>query len=131
MLLGRYALHWVVGVAAGVRLAEVTVEVTTAPSHSASDADRSVIADIGLDRPERLAATGSRLQAAEVERLSVDREWIAALAAVLFAIHVSRMGFDKSALGILSPLVAVLGDIVVALALPTSSSSRPGSSSAE
>jgi 3',5'-cyclic AMP phosphodiesterase CpdA len=36
---------------------------------------------------------------------------------VLFAIHVSRMGFDKSALGILSPLVAVAGDIVVALAL--------------
>ena len=27
------------------------------------------------------------------------------------------MGFDRSALGILSPLVAVLGDIVVALAL--------------
>ncbi len=40
-----------------------------------------------------------------------------ALVAVLFAIHVSRMGFDKSALGILSPLVAVLGDILVALAL--------------
>ena len=64
-----------------------------------------------------LAETGARLQAAERSGGPADRGWIAALIAVLFAIHVSRMGFDRSALGILSPLVAVLGDIVVALAL--------------
>ena len=87
------------------------------PSHAADDAEESVIADIGLDRPERLAETGARLQAAEQNRVGPDREWIAAFLAVLFAIHVSRMGFDRSALGIFSPLVAVAGDIVVALAL--------------
>lgn len=39
---------------------------------------------------------------AEEVRVVPDREWIAAFIAVLFAIHVSRMGFDKSALGIFS-----------------------------
>jgi 3',5'-cyclic AMP phosphodiesterase CpdA len=116
-LLGRYALNWVVGVAAGIRLVNVALNVARAPSYSESDVEERVIADIGLDHPERLNETAERLQAAEDARVWADREWIWALVAVLFAIHVSRMGFDKSALGILSPLVAVMGDVVVALAL--------------
>jgi len=116
-LIGRYALNWVVAVAAAIRLATVSIDLATEPTYAESDADESVIADIGLDRPERLAETGARLQEAEERRVSADRTWIAALLCVLFAIHVSRMGFDKSALGILSPLVAVIGDVVVALAL--------------
>ena len=114
LLLGRYAPNWIVAVAAGHSL---TVRRRGRPPHAAGDAEESVIADIGLDRPERLAETGARLQAAEQNRVGPDREWIAAFLAVLFAIHVSRMGFDRSALGIFSPLVAVMGDIVVALAL--------------
>src|SRR5262245_43071383 len=58
-----------------------------------------------------------RLEAGERDRIAADRGWIASLLLVLFAIHVSRMGFDQSALGIFSPLVAVLGDVCVALAL--------------
>jgi hypothetical protein len=116
VLLGRYALNWVVAVAAGLRLASVAVNLRTAPFYSEGEAEHSVIADIGLDRPE-IADTAARLQTTEIERASADRGWIAALVAVLFAIHVSRMGLDRSALGILSPLVAVIGDIVVALLL--------------
>jgi len=117
LLLARYALQWIVAVAAGVRLFGVSANIAAGASHATDEADESVIADIGLDRPERLAETGARLQAAEELRAVPDREWIAAFIAVLFAIHVSRMGFDRSALGIFSPLVAVAGDIVVALAL--------------
>ena len=117
LLLGRYASSWIMGIAAAVRLVTVTVNITTGPSYSEHDVEQTVIADIGLDRPERLAETGARFEAEELNRVQGDREWIVALVAVLFAIHVSRMGFDKSALGILSPLVAVLGDILVALAL--------------
>ena len=67
--------------------------------------------------PERLTEIGARLQRTEEHRIDADRSWIGALLGVLFAIHVSRMGFDRSALGILSPLVAVIGDIVFALSL--------------
>jgi uncharacterized protein YjiS (DUF1127 family) len=107
----------VVGVAAGVRLVGTTLNLVTAPVYSEFEADESVIADIGVERPERLAETGARLQTAEKNRVGADRGWIASLLVVLFAIHISRMGLDKSALGILSPLVAVLGDVVVALCL--------------
>ena len=116
LLIGRYALNWVVGIAAGVRLLTVTANITTGASYSEDDVDESVVADIGLDRPE-IVETAARLQTAEQNRGPADRGWIAALIIVLFAIHVSRMGFDRSALGILSPLVAVIGDICVALAL--------------
>ena len=99
------------------RLVAVTVNIATGPEYSEQDVDQSVIADIGLDDPERLAETGARFETEERNRVHADRGWIVALVIVLFAIHVSRMGFDKSALGILSPLIAVAGDILVALAL--------------
>jgi 3',5'-cyclic AMP phosphodiesterase CpdA len=117
LLLGRFALDWVLGVAAGIRLLTITSNLTIGPTYAESEAEESVIDDIGLQDPERLAETGARLQKEELERGAADRGWIASLLAVLFAIHVSRMGFDKSALGILSPLVAVIGDVAVALAL--------------
>jgi 3',5'-cyclic AMP phosphodiesterase CpdA len=117
LLVGRLAVRWVVGLAAGLRLAATTLNLAAAPVYSEREANESVIADIGIERPERLAETGERLQQAEENRVAADRSWIAALLVVLFAIHVSRMGFDRSALGILSPLVAVIGDVVFALGL--------------
>ncbi len=117
LLLRRVAVDWVVALAAGLRLVGTTTNLVTAPVHSEREADESVIADIGIERPERLTETGARLQSNEESRVAADRGWIAALLAVLFTIHVSRMGLDKSALGVLSPLVAVIGDVVVALGL--------------
>jgi hypothetical protein len=117
LLLGRFAESWIVAVAAGIRLLTIAGNVSSAPIHDADETDETVIADIGLADPDRLAGTGTRLQAEEMERGGADRDWILSLVAVLFAIHVSRMGFDRSALGIMSPLIAVLGDVTVALAL--------------
>jgi hypothetical protein len=114
--IGRYAPDWILAAAAGTRLVTVAVNVTTAPAYSERDADETVIADIGLSRPE-LAETAVRMKDEEQRRAPVDLGWIAVLVAILLAIHVSRMGFDKSALGIVSPIVAVAGDIAVALAL--------------
>ena len=51
-----------VALAAGLRLAATTVNLAAAPVYSERDADESVIADIGIERPERLAETGARLQ---------------------------------------------------------------------
>ena len=117
LVLGRFAEHWIVGVAAGIRLLTIAGNVASAPIHDAGETDEGVIADIGLPDPDRLADTGARLQKEELERGGADRGWILSLVTVLFAIHVSRMGFDRSALGIMSPLIAVMGDVAVALAL--------------
>jgi 3',5'-cyclic AMP phosphodiesterase CpdA len=117
LLAGRWATNWLIGMAASARLVAVTGNLTTAEAFSEEDVDTSVLADIGLDAPERLAETAGRLQEDELHRVGADRGWVLSLVIVLFAIHVSRMGFDKSALGVLSPLVAVLGDVSVALGL--------------
>ena len=57
LLIGRYALSWVVAVAAAVRLATVTANITTGAAYSEDDVEESVVADIGLDRREQLAET--------------------------------------------------------------------------
>jgi len=117
LVVGQYAERWVLGLAAGLRLAATSVNLATAPVYVQRDADQSIIADIAIDRPERLADTAAQIEQSEAERAAADRGWIAALLFVLLTIHLSRMGFDRSALGILSPLVAVIGDVVFALVL--------------
>ena len=117
LLIGRFAERWVVGLAAGLRLAATASNLALAPVYSEYEADESVVADIGIERPERLAEVAARLQQDEVNRAGADRGWIAVILTVLFAIHISRMGFDRSALGLLSPFVALLGDVIFALGL--------------
>ncbi len=73
LLLGRYAANWMVGLAAGLRLAATTLNLAAGPVYSEHDADESVIADIGLDRPERLVETGARLQQTEENRVAPIR----------------------------------------------------------
>ena len=68
------------------------------------------------DEPE-LAEFADRVAAEESARQSIDRGWIWAFVATLFAIHLGRMGFDRSRLGISSPLVAVVGDVFLALVI--------------
>ena len=47
----------------------------------------------------------------------IDRGWILGFIATLFAIHVGRMGFDRTFLGVMSPGFATLGDLAIALLL--------------
>ena len=53
----------------------------------------------------------------ETARSAIDRGWILGFIATLFAIHLGRMGLDRTFLGIVSPSFAVLGDLVIALIL--------------
>jgi hypothetical protein len=91
-LLGRFAFNWVIAAAAGMRLAGTAVNLVSAPVYTEDDADESVIADIGIDRPERLTETVDRIQREEAHRSNADTQWIIALLFVLFMIHVSPDG---------------------------------------
>ena len=84
-----------------------------APVFDAADAGETVVRDLGLeDRPE-VAALAERLEAEEARRAPIDRHWIFGSSILtLFAIHLGRMGLDRTALGIVAPGVAVLGDRV-------------------
>ena len=60
-----------------------------------------------------------RLRVAAVERelaaLPIDAFWIIVMILVFFAIHAGRLQADWTWLGLISPLVAVIGDVLSAL----------------
>src|SRR4051812_28533094 len=64
-IVGRYAPHWVLAAASGVRLVQTAVDLLTAPIVAQREIGESVVADVGIDEPERLAETGMRLQTEE------------------------------------------------------------------
>jgi hypothetical protein len=109
------AIWWALAAAAALRLVGTAWSISTAPIHTAADAGDTVAQDLGLADSPGLADLARSLAAEEQARAGIDRGWIVAFAVTLFGIHLGRMGLDRSALGILSPSVAVLGDLVVAL----------------
>src|SRR5262249_60647603 len=78
-------------------------------------APAAALRDLGRpDRPD-LIRLGEQLAREERARRPYDRRWIAALVAILFAIHVGRMQAEWTLVGLLAPIVAVAGDVVSAL----------------
>jgi uncharacterized membrane protein HdeD (DUF308 family) len=110
-------VDWTVALAAALRMAGIAWTIATTPVLAERDAGDTAVRDLGLSDHPVLAKIGERLEREEIDRQSIDRGWIVAFVAALFAIHLGRMGMDQSALGILSPAVAVLGDVVFALVI--------------
>ncbi len=116
LLLFRHsAVNWTVAIAAGIRILGTAFNIAAAPAFTGREADDTVIADLGLADDARLAKLGARMQVEEQERVLLDVAWLAAFVGTLFAIHIGRMGLDQTTLGLLSPGVAVIGDLAVAL----------------
>jgi len=106
---------WIVSVVGALRIFGTAWNVLAAAVYTHQDSSRTTVQDLGLGDDPRLATLGERIQAEESARVQLDRGWIAAFVATLFAIHLARMGLDRTALGILSPAFAVLGDLWIAL----------------
>ena len=70
---------------------------------------------LGLRGNKELETLAAKLGEESERRAPIDAGWIATFILVLFFIHLGRMGFDQSVLGIFSPLIAAIGDIFVAL----------------
>ena len=114
-VLGGWAPDWMVPIAGALRIFGTAWGIAMAPVFDAADSGETVVRDLGLeDRPE-IAALAERLEAEEAHRAPIDRHWIFVLILTLFAIHLGRMGFDRTAIGILAPGVAVIGDLFVGL----------------
>jgi hypothetical protein len=111
LFVGRHAGKWVIGVAAGLRLA--TTSLNLPRPRSTRTGRKEVIADIGIERPERLAETGAWLRKPK----TTGSPPIAAGSRHLLGWR-SREPYGLMALGILSPVVAVLA--MSCFALPTS-----------
>lgn len=116
LILARGAsMTWMVTIAGALRIFGIAWSIRTAPTHAISDIDDTVVSELGLvDEPEAVAMAAD-VTAAEAARAPSDRGWTIAFIATLFAIHVGRMSTDVTFLGMISPAVAVLGDMVIAV----------------
>src|SRR5262245_25350605 len=109
------ALTWVVTIAGALRIFGIAWGVQTAPTHTASDIDDTVVNELGIaDEPEAVAMA-AEVSASESARAPSDRGWTISFLATLFAIHIGRMSTDLTFLGLVSPAVAVLGDMLIAV----------------
>jgi uncharacterized membrane protein HdeD (DUF308 family)/3',5'-cyclic AMP phosphodiesterase CpdA len=114
LLRGRAGM-WIVCLASALRILGTAWNIRAAAVYTAADSADTVLDDLGLQDHPQLVALGRRLEAEEQARAWVDGAWIVAFAVTLFAIHLGRMGLDRTALGIVSPGVAVVGDLFIAL----------------
>ena len=112
-----WVLTWVVTIAGALRIAGIAWNIMVAPIYAASDAHESVISELGLDDEPEAVALAAEIEAAQQARAPIDRGWTFSFVATLFAIHIGRMGTDGTLLGLISPGVAVLGDMSIAVIL--------------
>jgi hypothetical protein len=88
-----------------------------APVYTTREAEETVVSELGLADEPAAVAIAAEVEAAEQVRAPIDRGWTLAFIATLLAIHVGRMRTDVTILGLVSPAVAVLGDMAIAIAI--------------
>ena len=115
LLLRGSTSTWIVAIAGALRIAGIAWNIMTAPVYTTTEADQSVVDELGLaDEPEAVAIAAD-IEAAESVRGPIDRGWTLAFIATLFAIHMGRMRTELTILGLVSPAVAILGDMTIAV----------------
>lgn len=109
-------LTWIIAVSVALRIFKTARRMLAAPLLSPDLlTDESLTRGILANQEIRkLAAT---VVSEETSRAAADRSWIFAFLMTLLAIHLGRMGLDRTSLGIISPGFAVLGDSFIALLL--------------
>ena len=110
------SLTWVVAIAGALRIPASPGTSWRRRSTPTAEADETVVSELGLaDQPEAVEhRRGSRSLRAGT-RAPIDRGWTLAFIVTLFAIHAGRMSVDATLLGLVSPAVAVLGDMLIAV----------------
>lgn len=108
-------LEWVISLSGALRIFGTVYSLFTARTGSLKEAAEDVVESLGLKGNTELEALAARLGKEDAYRTPIDTGWIILFILILFVIHLGRMGLDRSAIGVLSPLVAVIGDIFIAL----------------
>ena len=116
MVLTRaWDLAWVIALAGAFRIFGIAWNIIVAPVLTTAEASESVVDELGLADQPGAAELVAEIEAAERTRAPIDRGWTLSFIVTLFAIHIGRMSTDLTLLGVLSPAVAVAGDMLVAV----------------
>ena len=108
-------LDWVVSLSGALRIFGTVYGLYTARIGTVGKVAEDIVDSLGLRGNKELEALAAKLGEESERRAPIDASWIATFIMVLFFIHLGRMGFDQSVVGIISPLIAAIGDIFVAL----------------
>jgi uncharacterized membrane protein HdeD (DUF308 family)/3',5'-cyclic AMP phosphodiesterase CpdA len=108
-------IQWVLSVIMAARMVGIGLGLLAAQIGTLDQVSEDIVRDLGLEKYSQLPTLAQAIEDDETNRAPYDRQWIIIFLIVLFFIHLGRMGLDRSSIAILSPLVALLGDIVVAL----------------
>ncbi len=108
-------LEWVISVAGAFRIFGTVFNLYSAKTGTLENVAEDVIASMGEKGNKELESLATKLKEESELRAPIDRGWIISFIVILFFIHLGRMGLDRSKLGIVSPVVAVVGDMFIAL----------------
>ncbi|MGH7347507.1 MAG: metallophosphoesterase, partial [Candidatus Rokuibacteriota bacterium] len=115
LVLWKTSVTWTTGLAGALRIFGTGWNMVTTPVQTGNEAGSDVIRSLSLPEHAELRQLGERLTKEELARRPYDRGWILAFVATLFAIHVGRMQAEWTLVGLLGPVVAVMGDLAAAL----------------
>jgi uncharacterized membrane protein HdeD (DUF308 family) len=114
VLLPRLGVAWTVSIAGAMRLFAAASDMLVATTLTGREAGGTAVSDLGFEDRADLGGITERVEREETARAPIDLGWIIAFLAILFAVHLGRMGTDRTFLGLVSPAVALMGDVVIA-----------------
>jgi 3',5'-cyclic AMP phosphodiesterase CpdA/uncharacterized membrane protein HdeD (DUF308 family) len=115
LVLWKRSTIWAVTIAGALRIVGVGWNIVTSPLPVRDAA--TLLQSSGLPDHPDMIRLAERLAREESARRRYDRRWIVTIVAILFATHVGRMQADWTLVGLLAPIVAVVGDVAAALLL--------------
>jgi hypothetical protein len=106
---------WALSLVIALRIAGIGFNLLLAKTGVLSQVDEDVLETLGLKDDPHASRLAEKIKKEEEVSASYFQWFIRVFILLLFFIHLGRMGLDKSYLGLLSPVVATLGDMVIAL----------------
>jgi uncharacterized membrane protein HdeD (DUF308 family) len=111
----QQSLVWTIAIAGGLRVLGTAWDLVTATVYGTADAGDTVLRDLGIADDPGVHVAVKRMVDEEQARRPIDLAWILTLVVTLMAIHIGRMESEWTLAGLLSPFVALIGDLFVAL----------------
>lgn len=107
--------EWLIALSGALRILGTVFNLYTARLGNAEEVSTDIIKGMGLEGNKELESLAHKLEVGYDQRAPIDAGWVITFIFILFFIHLGRMGLDRSFLGIMSPVVAAIGDLVIAL----------------
>ena len=111
----QQSLVWTIAIAGGLRILGIAWDLVTATVYGTADAGDTLLRDLGITDDPAVKAAVQRMVDEEQASRPIDLAWIMTFIITLLAIHIGRMESEWTLAGLVAPVVALIGDLFVAL----------------